>query len=123
MKQWNGESPLVLDDLGKEDKTDVLIPLVLIRSKEPGGGRSEHLNYHPLPFLSCPSKSFEVILNRKVFKRLPFSHHLSDRHYRFRKERSSGGLALPTGSWSPSLNQCGETFPVTLDVSKGFDRI
>ncbi len=57
-------------------------------------------------------------------KHLSTSDLLSDRQYRFRKGRSTGDLlSLLTDSWLSSLSHFGETFSVSLDISKAFDRV
>ncbi len=85
---------------------------------------SNPLNYCPIALLSCISKAFESILNRKIRKHLSTSDLLSDRQYGFRKGRSTGDLlSLLTDSWSSSLSRFGETFSVALDKSKAFDRV
>ncbi len=49
---------------------------------------------------------------------------LSDRQYSFREERTTGDLlAFLTNSWSSSLSRFGETFTVSLDISKAFERV
>ncbi len=88
------------------------------------GDRCNPSNYHPIALLSCLSKAFESILNRKIQKHLSTSDLLSDRQYGFRKERSNGDiLSLLTDSWSSSLSRFGETFSVALGISKAFDRV
>ncbi len=88
------------------------------------GDRSNPSSYRPIALLSCLSKAFESILNRKIQTHLSTSDLLSDRQYGFRKGRSSGDLlSLLTDSWSSSLSRFGETFSVDLDISKGFDRV
>ncbi len=88
------------------------------------GDRSNPSNYRPIALISCLSKVFETILNRKFLKHLSSSNLLSDHKYGFRKGRSTGDL-LPflTDSWSSSLSLFGETFVVALDISKAFDRV
>ncbi len=86
--------------------------------------RSAPSNYRPIALLSCLSKAFECILNRKLLKHLSTSDLLSDRQYGFRKGRSTDDLfAFLTDSWSSSLSRFGETFAVALDISKTFDRV
>ncbi len=86
--------------------------------------RSNPSVYPPLALLSCLSKAFETILNRKILKHLSSSNFLSDRQYGFRKRFSTGDLlAFLANSWSSSLSRFGETFVVTLDMSKAFDRV
>ena len=88
------------------------------------GDRSNPSNYRPIALLSCLSKAFETILNRKVLRHLSSSNLVSDRQYGFRKGRSTGDLlAFLTDSWSSSLSCFGETFAVALDISKAFDRV
>ncbi len=88
------------------------------------GDRSNPSNYHPLALLSCLSKAFETIINRKILKHLSASNLLSYRLYGFRKGHSTGGLlAFLTNSWSSSLSRFGETFAVALDMAKAFDRV
>ncbi len=80
-------------------------------------------NYCPIDLLSCLSKAFESILNRKIQKHLSTSD-LSDRLRVFRKGRSTGDLlSLLTDFWSSSLSRFGETFSVALYISKAFDRV
>ncbi len=72
---------------------------------------SKPSNYRSVALLSCLSKAFESILNRKIQKRLSTSDLLSDRQYGFRKGISTGDLlTLLTDFWSSSLSRFGETF-------------
>ncbi len=88
------------------------------------GDRSNPSNYCPIALLSCLSKAFESILNRKIQKHLSTPNLLSDRQYGFRKWRSTGDLlSLLTVSWSSCLSRFGEIFSVALDISKAFDRV
>ncbi len=88
------------------------------------GDRSNPSNYRPIALLSCLSKAFETILNRKIHKHLSSSNLLSDRLYGFRNGRSTGDLlAFLSNSWLSSLSSFGETFAVALDMSKAFDRV
>ncbi len=88
------------------------------------GDRSNPSNYPPNALLSCLSKAFETILNKWFLKHLSSLNLLSDRQYGFRKERSTGDLlAFLTNSWSSSLSCFGETFAVSLDISRAFDRV
>ena len=88
------------------------------------GDRSNPSNYRPIALISCLSKVFETILNRKILRHLSASNLLSDHQYGFRKGRSTGDLlSFLTNSWSSSLNGFGETFAVALDISKAFDRV
>ncbi len=88
------------------------------------GDRSNPSNYCPIALLSCLSKASETILNNWFLKHLSSFNLLSDHQYGFRKKRSTGDLlAFLTNSWSSSLSRFGETFAVTLDISKAFDRV
>ncbi len=88
------------------------------------GDRSNPSNYRPITLLSCLSKAFESILNRKSQKHLSTSDLLSDRQYRFRKGRSTGEfLSLLSDYWSSSLSCFGETFSFSLEISKHFDKV
>ncbi len=88
------------------------------------GDRSNPSNYRPIALLSCLSKAFESILNRKIQKHLSTTDLLSDREYGFRKGRPTGDLlSLLTDFWSSSLSRFGKTFSVTLDISKAFNRV
>ncbi len=86
--------------------------------------RSNPSNYRPIALLSCLSKAFETILNRKALKHLSSFNLVSDRQYGFRKGCSTGDLlAFFTYSWSSSLCSFGETFAVALDISKALDTV
>ena len=88
------------------------------------GDRSNPSNYRPIALISCLSKVFESILNKKILKHLSLHNLLSDRQYGFRQGRSTGDLlAFLTKSWSSSFRDFGETFAVALDISKAFDRV
>ncbi len=88
------------------------------------GDRSNPSDYRNIALLSCLSKVFEAILNRKIQKHLSTSALLSERQYEFLMGRSTGDLlSLLTDSWSSSLSRFGETFSVELDISKAFDRV
>ena len=88
------------------------------------GDRSNPSNYRPIALISCLSKVFESILNKKILRHLTSLNLLSDRQYGFLPGRSTGDLlSLLTNSWSSSFDSFGETFAVALDISKAFDRV
>ncbi len=88
------------------------------------GDRSNPFTYRPIPLISCLSKAFETILNRKFLKHLSSFNRLSDHPYGVCKGRCTGELlAFLTDSWSSSLSRFGETFAVALDISKAVDRV
>ncbi len=86
--------------------------------------RSNPSNYSLIALLSCLSKAFESILNRKIQKLLSTSDLLSDSQYGFRKGCSTGDLlTLLTDSLPSSLIRFGGTFSVALDISKDFNAV
>ncbi|MPC13625.1 putative RNA-directed DNA polymerase from transposon BS [Portunus trituberculatus] len=88
------------------------------------GDHSNPSNYHPIALISCMSKIFQSILNRKIFKHLSLHNLLSDCQYGFRQGHSIGDLlAFLTESWSSSFRDFGETFAAALDIQKAFDRV
>ena len=96
----------------------------LIQPVPKKGDRSQPSNYRPIALISCISKVFESILNRKIMKHLSSHNLLSDRQYGFRQGRSTGDLlTFLSDSWSSSFRDFGETFAVALDISKAFDRV
>ena len=73
---------------------------------------------------SAVAKVFETLLNSHFIKHLESNNLLSDHQYGFRKARSTGDLlSYLTHVWSSSLRNFGESFVVTLDISKAFDRV
>ncbi len=72
------------------------------------GDRSNPSSYRPIALISCLSKAFETILNRKFLKHLSSFNLFSDHQYEFCKGRSPGALlAFLTDSWSSSLSRFG----------------
>src|SRR6201990_2028288 len=85
---------------------------------------SQSSNYRPISLTSVLSKVFESIFNTKIWKHLNSSNLISDRQYCFRKKRSTGDLLyLLSDSWSSALRHFGESFAVTREISKAFDRV
>ena len=81
-------------------------------------------NYRPIALTSAVAKVFETLLNSHFIKHLASNNLLSDHQYGFRKARSTGDLlSYLTHSWSSSLRGFRESFVVTLDISKAFDRV
>ena len=58
------------------------------------GDRSNPTNYRPIALISCLSKVFKSILNKKIHKHLSLLNLLSDRQYGFRQGRSTGDLLV-----------------------------
>ncbi len=92
----------------------IFINLIQIKQSVPKkGDRSNPSSYCPIALISCLSKAFETILNRKFLKHLSSFNLLSDHQYGFRKGRSSVDLlAFLTDSWSSSLSRFDKTFAV-----------
>ena len=81
-------------------------------------------NYRPIAFTSVVAKVFETLLNSHFIKHLESNNLLSNHQYDFRKARSIGDLlSYLTHAWSPSRRNFGESFVITLDISKAFDRV
>ena len=96
----------------------------LIQPVPKKGDRSQPSNYRPIALISCLSKVFESILNRKFQRHLSNHNLISDHQYGFRQGRSTGDLlSYLSDSWSSSLRDFGETFSIALDISKAFDRV
>ncbi len=87
------------------------------------GDCSNPSNYHPIALLSCFSKAFETILNRKILKYLSAFNLLSNHQYGFCKGHSTGDLAFLDNSWSSFLSCFFETFAIALDMPEAFDRV
>ena len=80
------------------------------------GDRSNPSNYRPIALISCLSKVFESILNKKILKHLSLHNLLSDRQYGLRQGRFTGDhLPFLSESWSSSFRDFGETFAVAFD--------
>ncbi len=68
------------------------------------GDRSDPSSYRSIALISCHSKAFETIFNRKFLKHLSSINLLSHHQYWFRQGRSTGDiLAFLTDTWSSSL--------------------
>ena len=88
------------------------------------GDCSNLSNYRPIALTSAVAKVFETLLNSHFINRLEYNKLLSDHQYSIRKARSIGDLlSYLTHAWSSSLRNFGESFVVTLDISKAFDRV
>ena len=88
------------------------------------GERSNLSNYRPNSLISCLSKIFDSLLNRKIQRHLSTHNLRSDRQYSFQSERSIGDLlAFLNDSLLSSFGGFGENFAVALDISKAFDRV
>ena len=81
-------------------------------------------NYRPIALTSAVAKVFETLFNTHFIKHLESNNLLSDHQYGVRKLRSTGDLlSYLTHSRSSSLRNFGESFVVTLDISKAFDTV
>ena len=88
------------------------------------GDRSNPSNYRPIALSSVIAKVFESIFNSHFLHHLEKNLLLSDHHYGLHKARSNGDLlSYLTHLWSSSLRDFRESFVVTLDISKAFDRV
>ena len=94
-----------------------------IQSVPKMGDRSNPSNYCPIALISCLSKAFESVVNKKIMRFLSAHNLLPDCQYGFRKGWSTGDLAFQTEFWSSSFRDFGETFAVGLDISKTFIRV
>ena len=88
-----------------------------IQPEPKNGDRSNPSKYCPIALISCLSKAFESVLY-KIIRHLSAHNLLSDCQYGFRKGWSTDDLAFLTESWSSSFRDFGETFAVSLDISK-----
>ena len=128
----DGVPPVVLTNFAFE-LAHCLVKLFLLclsTSTYPSCWRFAHIqpvpkkDDRPIALISCLSKTFESVLNKKIMRHLSVHKFLSDCQYGFRKGRSTGELlAFRTESWSSSFRDFDETFAVSLDISKAFDRV
>ena len=88
------------------------------------GDKSNPLNYRPIAITSLISKTMDTIITKKLLTFLETNNLLSDHQYGFRKARSTGDLlAYAAHVWSSTLESCGESRVVSLDIAKAFDRL
>ena len=88
------------------------------------GERSDPRNYRPISLLSIISKVFESLINSALTRHLESLHLFSDHQYGFRSGRSSAdALTVLSERVYRSLNACGETRAIALDISKAFDEV
>src|SRR5678816_1543344 len=88
------------------------------------GSSSDPSNYRPIALTCVLSKIFETLLNTHFLDHLESHSLISDRHYGFRRSRSTGDiLSYLTDLWFSALRNYGETCLVALDISKAFDRV
>ena len=82
------------------------------------GDCSNSSNYCPITLISCLSKAFDPVLNKKIMRHLSAHNLLSDCQYGFRKGRSTGDLLVFLNeSWSSSFRDFSETFAVMLALT------
>ena len=66
----------------------------------------------------------ETIITKQLLAFLEANNLLSDNQYSFRKPRSTGDiLAYAVHVWSSTLEFCGESRVISLEISKAFDRV
>ena len=88
------------------------------------GDKSNPLKYHPIAITSLISKTMETIITKQLLTFLETNNLLSDHQCGFRKARSTGDLlAYAVHVWSSALESSGESRVISLDISKGFDRV
>ncbi len=86
-------------------------------------GSSGFASFFVVP-LSCLLRCKKKIINRKIHKHLSVSSFLSNRQYGFHKGRFTDDfLAFISNFWSSFLSSFGETFAVSLNMAKAFDRV
>ena len=96
----------------------------LVQPVPKNGDHSNPSNYRPIALTLAVAKVFETLLDSHFIKHLESNNLLSDHQYGFRKARCTGDLlSYLTHAWSSSLRNFGESFIVTLDISKAFDRV
>lgn len=88
------------------------------------GERSDPKNYRPISLLSVISKIFESLINSSLTQHLDSNKLLSDHQYGFRAGRSTAdALTVISERILQSLDVCGETRAIALDISKAFDKV
>ena len=81
-------------------------------------------NYRPVAITSIISKIMDTIITRQLLAFLETNSLLSDHRYGFRQARSTGDLlAYAVHAWSSALESYGERRVISLDISKGSDRV
>ena len=93
----------------------------LIQPVPKKGDHSNSSNYCPIALISCLSKACKSAHIKEIMRHLSAYNILSNCQYGFWKDWSTGDLAFLTESWSSSFRVFGETFAVSLDISKAFD--
>jgi len=88
------------------------------------GEGSDPRNYRPISLLSIISKVFESLINLCVTRHLETLKLFSDHQYGFRSGRSTAdALTVICERVYRSLDACGETRGIALDISKAFDKV
>ena len=88
------------------------------------GERSTAKNYCPISLLSVVSKVFEKLVNNRIVDHLEKCGLFSDFQYGFRSSQSTADLlTVVSDRIARAFNKFGATGAVTLDISKGFDRV
>ena len=88
------------------------------------GDKCNPLNYRPIAITSLISKTMETIISKQLLTFLAANNLLSDHQYGFQKARSTGDLlASAVHVWSSTLESCGESRVISLDISKALDHV
>lgn len=88
------------------------------------GALSNSDSFHPIWFILVNSKLFETTISGRLQHFFKHEGLLDNRQYGSRQRRfSSGFLILASNSWSPKLDNHGETRLFSHEISKAFDRV
>ena len=88
------------------------------------GERSIAKNYHPVTLLFVVSKVFEKLVNDKLVDHIEKCVLFSDFQYGFRSSQSNADLLIVVSDGiARAFDRSGSTQAVTLDISKGFDKV
>ena len=88
------------------------------------GERSIAKNYHPVTLLFVVSKVFEKLVNDKLVDHIEKCVLFPDFQYGFRSSQSNADLLIVVSDGiARAFDRSGSTRAVTLDISKGFDKV
>ena len=88
------------------------------------GERSIAKNYHPVTLLFVVSKVFEKLINDKLVDHIEKCVLFPDFQYGFRSSQSNADLLIVVSDGiARAFDRSGSTRAITLDISKGFDKV